>query len=318
MNLRKSHFFDTNICIYMKELYASPKSFNLNDPYLTQSLVKLISYLNENRFIISPSLGADEYSRDLGTFLPNKEKLAQTLNFIEALFSMTDEELQSYIISDAKHDLIKGSNQLFDSKITAIQQDSLFRNNFLPLFYLAFMKLYLIVQDNGSCRVNAFNEFLKFLKDDLNLINSTLLQLAVYYIGNEDGKIPFISKLKKARRIDKLLHTFFNSSIDLSLPMLVSYIANQNDFVPIYVTADKDLANYLLSVTKIRVKLHINDSYSPMTQVVFDNTLFTDEEIRAIRSNLCNITGQRAAEGAEKKVFLKKKFLSYVVTLNRK
>jgi hypothetical protein len=180
------------------------------------------------------------------------------------------------------------------------------------------MKLYLIVQDNGSCRVNAFNEFLKFLKDDLNLINSTLLQLAVYYIGNEDGKIPFISKLKKARRIDKLLHTFFNSSIDLSLPMLVSYIANQNDFVPIYVTADKDLANYLLSVTKIRVKLHINDSYSPMTQVVFDNTLFTDEEIRAIRSNLCNITGQRAAEGAEKKVFLKKKFLSYVVTLNRK
>lgn len=284
-------YLDTNLCIHLRDFYKEPSSVTKRED-IWKELRDLLKFIDINDLLVDFSIGIEEACRNKSNFEINFEKMLDMNKSINDLFKMNYFEMleHSKIVKYDKQ--IKDTTHKAVTKINSLDTNSIFQNS-LFVNYACLLKMYLIDKEN-SClsRDQLMIEFLDFLENEVDLFSASIVVFAHYYFSGNTSIGKLIHKSKN--NAEEKIHAFWNASIDLVMPMLVSKKLIESNIVPVFVTADEALWNIFNSM-KIRATITDGNKFAhpPFVEVDLSNTLWTDDELMLINTYYKKIMERR-------------------------
>lgn len=251
--------FDTNVVIEFRNYYFNPTSFTSRNDRVTflKDLRNLVKGIHKYNLEVNASFGVEESSREPESFELNMPKLNQTRDAVIDMFYTDASAFDRHFIDPQNFgEEIKFNSQYSLSKIECLYVPSTFQH-LLIISYLLLLKivdLYFDVNSGSKDKLVAFEEFVNFMQNDVDLSGGMHLNYAVHLFGRAP-KFQTLWK-KKAKTREQKLHNIFNASIDLITPTIADKMQNVYDQVgdrkllPVFVTSDNILSD-LYSLQKV-------------------------------------------------------------------
>lgn len=212
---------DTNICVYLRDLYNNPIAvFNKKDNTFNE-LYKFLKDVDYYDLEVDFLYGCEEASRTLDIFKINTLKLEEICKNINSLFNMDITEVLQFVYSNKNRIPHVDNTERTESKIESLERRSSFKN-LLTLNYASLLQLY--IQRNKYPNMDNAQQmirFIDFLNEEIDMMNVSSILFGYHYFSNNSTIKKMIHT--KNKDIEYKLHAIWNASIDLTLPVLVSH-----------------------------------------------------------------------------------------------
>ncbi|MGG4214010.1 hypothetical protein [Paenibacillus sp. FSL L8-0638] len=272
---------DTNICIYLRDLYKEPSSIVKREA-IWNELRDLLRNIENNDVLIDYSLGIEEACRSLSNFEINFDKLNDMKNSIKHLFEMNYFEMLEHSKLIKFDPPIKDQTFKSPSKLDSLESVSTFQG-LLFVNYACLMKLFLLRNSNPSeNNADLMIDYLRFVQSEVDLFSTSTTLFAHFYMSGNSSITNLLHK-SKSKKIEDRIHTFWNAAIDLTFPALVSQQFIKNNTIPVFVTADERLRQ-IFDAMKIRVMINNGSEIAlpPLVEVDLSKTNWSNTELDKI------------------------------------
>lgn len=290
--------FDTNTCVYLRDFYDTPNKFIKNNSSIMSDFMNFLGDLQRYNFDIEIGLGIDESCRNLEDFSLNQAKKEAMLNSVISMLSLDVESLINRIYYGDINQ-IKDSSRKTNSKISSLNQDSVFSGINIPS-YACMLKIYVLneeIKKQKLSKLDSMKKIIKFMDEEIDLVGATVLSFALNYFGeNPDFRKILKNKAKnKAKNKESILHNIWNASLDICFPLLVSSCFSNEKGIPVLVTSDKGL-NSLTNSLKLETIFTNNGkitNYPQLTSFEDKNTTWTIKELIEIENMINDLQIRR-------------------------
>lgn len=274
-------YFDTNLCIYLRDLYREPQSIVLKDDNTWEEIKKILYNIDLYNLDVDFSIGIEEACRNKEGFAINVYKANEMFTCIESLFSMDYLKILSHSKLIKYEPAFKDKTNRPPTKIQGLGQESIFQ---LLLFhsYAVLLKLCILDKyETSISRAEKMIRFLDFLELEVDVIDASSVVFAYHFL-TENSK--FKKLIHKTRNIEEFkIDSIWNAAIDLTLPAIVSHKLIKNNKIPVFATSDKLLWN-VFEKLKIRTLFTDGDSsiIPPFVEMDFSEANWSESDYRII------------------------------------
>lgn len=298
---------DTNICIYIRELFE--KGINFEEEKW-QCLKELLYCTEKYDLDVNYAYGLEEACRNMESFKINEEKMNQMHQYITNIFNMDYLELVEYRKLVVKDNTIKDLTSKQDSKLKALTIDSSFKN-IVVLSYALSLKVYQIYirdKNNNVNKLNQFKEYIEFMDKQLDFVSVAGVIMGLYFFtGNIDVR-DLVTGKKKPKSISDVVHNIWKGSIDLCLPVLVSRLYNDLGTIPVFVTADKGLWQIFDSMKFASIFTDNGKllNIPQPTSIYYSHVQLDDEDLNPVINYVDNVMKARISKNINRKIDIEK------------
>lgn len=281
---------DTNICIYLRDLYNKPlEIFNRKDNTIDE-LFKFLKSVECHDLNVDFFYGCEEASRSLDVFNINEYKLEEIVRNINSIFNMSTNELFQFMYRNEVSNPCIDYSKRTDSKLQSLERPSSFKN-ILMLNYACLLQLYIQKKkypnlDNADQMIR----YIDFLNSEVDMISTANLIFGYHYFSN-DSLIKKMVHTKK-NEIEYKVHAIWNAAIDLTLPILVSYKFVKEDVIPVLVTSDVRLFT-LFNSMKIKFIVRGGVIVPPLIEINLNQIPWKEEDIKRVDNYFNSIQKSR-------------------------
>lgn len=255
---------DTNICIYIRELYNDPYGIYKRKNNILDELFKFLKDVEYHDLEVDFLYGCEEASRTLDVFNINQDKLEEIIVNINNVLNMSNNQLLQFLYSNKVSSQCMDYSKRTDSKIQSLERPSSFKN-ILTLNYACLLQLYIQKMKYPDLdNVNQMIKYIDFLNTKIDMISASNLIFGYYYFSTDS----IIKKMihTKKKEVEHKIHAIWNASIDLTLPILVSRKFIEEDVIPVFVTADVGIFT-LFNSMKIKCIFGDRVSTPPLVEI---------------------------------------------------
>lgn len=249
--------FDTNLCIYLRDLYLNPLNTinRLGDiwPILDEIIFTIKHYNLDYDYVF----GLDESCRNKSDYSLNINKAMQTLIAIESILQCDYFSLKEYINSNSLIPPIKDNTDLAENKSIYYKSDTVFGEQ-QRINYPALLKIFLIDQ-KSSTDFEKIIEFLSYYDETIDLVCPNLFKFAYMYFGRNKSVKKMLHPKRKSK--GQVLHGIWNCATDISIYHLTNQEIENNKLIPIFVTFDEGLYT-LNKSSKVRIVFAEGSNFS--------------------------------------------------------
>lgn len=226
-------YFDTNICVYLRNIYFSPMVYQKNkDKY--SHLLPFILDIKRNKLDINYFFGANEAVRSKDNFSIIPEKLSEMLLSLENTLNMDSLDYINHLKLIKKHHTFRDKTFLKNSKLFEYDQDK--KIIIIYYYYLLELRRIELKSING---IDKFNLFLDLMYYKVDIVIPSIMAFAMHYFSGNDYIRSIIKPHKNNIKIE--LGNLWNAAYDLALVSLVSIQYAKTGSIPVFVTSDKKL-----------------------------------------------------------------------------
>jgi len=275
---------DTNICIYIRDLYNNPFEILNKKDNTVNELFKFLKDVKYYDLNVDFLYGCEEASRTLDVFKINKDKLQEIKENINSIFNMSINELLQFFYSNKSTNPCKDYTNRTDSKLSSFK-------NILTMNYACLLQLYIQkVKYPDLDNVNQMIKYIDFLNTEIDMISTSNLIFGYHYFS-DDSIIKKMIHTKK-RTVEHKLHAIWNATIDLTIPILVSYKFIEEDVNPVLVTSDVRLFT-LFDSMKIKCIVQGGEVIPPLVEVNLNKLPWKTNDIDLVDSYFSSIQRSR-------------------------
>ncbi|WLD93802.1 hypothetical protein [Alkalihalobacillus sp. AL-G] len=285
-------YLDTNICINLRDLYDIPSEFKQrNNGTVFKETLFFLREIKKNNIKLNYQFGIEEACRSKQNFQLNVNKLIEMKTSIDNILSMDYLEILEHSLLIRQNNQIKDNTVIQNSKFESLNQDSSFKD-LVTVMYTALLKLYLLNMNHNKEKFELMIDYLNFLDKELNLVSPSYALLGHYYLSETSNMKKIIHPRKK--EFKEIIHAIWNTSIDLSLTVLIPSKIQNDKGIPIFVTADERLYK-IFDCIKIRAIFNSgnNSILPPMVEVDLSKIEWNDQEFKLISQEEDKIMNNR-------------------------